>query len=251
MSAVGVIPARYASSRFPGKPLADLGGKPMIQHVYERAAQAGRLQQVIVATDDRRIAEAVRAFGGRVQMTRSDHPSGSDRVGEVAATLDADIIVNIQGDEPFIDPDAIDLAVETLEAHPDAPVATLVRPCDSVEELQSPNTAKVVLDDAGHALYFSRAAIPFYRDETHPANWLKASSYFLHIGLYVYRKAFLLEYITWPPGRLERIEKLEQLRILERGFRIICAKTDYHAICVDTPEDLAQAQQILKEYGVA
>ena len=251
MSAVGVIPARYASSRFPGKPLADLGGKPMIQHVYERAAQAGRLQQVIVATDDRRIAEAVRAFGGRVQMTRSDHPSGSDRVGEVAATLDADIIVNIQGDEPFIDPDAIDLAVETLETHPDVPVATLVRPCDNVEELQSPNTAKVVLDDAGHALYFSRAAIPFHRDETNPANWLNASSYFLHIGLYVYRKAFLLEYTTWPPGRLERIEKLEQLRILERGYRIICAKTDYHAICVDTPEDLAQAQQILKEYGVA
>jgi len=246
-----VIPARYGSSRFPGKPLADLGGRPMIQHVYERARRAQRLQRVIVATDDERIAAAVRAFGGEVQMTRADHPSGSDRVGEVAARLPAGIIVNIQGDEPFIAPEAIDLAVQTLQRHPEAGVATLVRRCRSAAELISPNTAKVVLDANGRALYFSRSVIPFLRDEQNPERQLQAHDYFLHIGLYVYRKPFLLQFLHWPPGRLEQAERLEQLRILERGHTIVCAETEYDGLCVDTPEDLELARKKLKEYSLA
>jgi len=245
--AIGIIPARYASKRFPGKVLAPIGDKPMIQHVYERASRAGSLQQVLVATDDERIARAVKRFGGAWRMTNSGHATGSDRVAEVAREMDADFVVNIQGDEPFIDPGAIDLAVEHLSTHPDASVATLVRPCHSWEELRSPNTAKVVLDERGYALYFSRSVIPFYRDELPAETALKAHRYFLHIGLYVFRRPFLLEYTTFAPTALEQAEKLEQLRILERGYKIICAQTDYESICVDTPDDLERAQQKYRE----
>ena len=248
MVVVGIIPARYDSVRFPGKVLAEIGGKPMIQHVYERVSQAARLDRVIVATDDQRIKQVVEAFGGQAWLTRRDHASGSDRVGEVARQIPADYVVNIQGDEPFIAPAAIDAAVQKLQGRPDAVVATLVRKFTDAEEFLSRNTAKVILDRNDNALYFSRAAIPCMRDEAREASWLAQHDYYQHIGLYVFQREFLLEFISWPEGRLERVEKLEQLRILEHGFRIVCAFTDYESLCVDTPDDLLKAQHFWKEH---
>lgn len=249
-TAIGVIPARYAASRLPGKPLAIIAGKPMIQHVYERAVRAERLQRVVVATDDSRIVDAVQAFGGTVLMTRADHPSGSDRVAEVAVQFDADFIVNIQGDEPFISPHAIDQAVAGLAASPWAQVGTLVTRFASADELRSPNTAKVVLGAGGRALYFSRAPIPFLRDEPESESWLLHHRYYKHIGLYVFRRAYLLEFVTLSVSPLERAEKLEQLRILEHGDAIVCAQTTYASFCVDTPEDLERAQQMSREEAI-
>lgn len=248
---VGVIPARFASVRLPGKPLLTIGDKPLLQHVYERAAQAASLDEVIVATDDRRIFDAARAFGAIARMTRSDHDSGSDRVGEVAAELDAEFVVNIQGDEPFLEPAAIDLAVERLQGCEHVEVATLVCPSKNAESLASRHTAKVVLDENDFALYFSRAPIPCQRDSDDLQEWLSTGLYYEHIGLYVFRKAFLLQYVTWPPTPLEQAEKLEQLRILARGYRIICARTAYQPVCVDTPEDLAIARKLWKEMHLA
>jgi len=248
MAVVGVIPARFDSVRFPGKVLAEIGGKPMIRHVYERASQATRLDRLIVATDDQRIKQVVEAFGGQARMTRRDHTSGSDRAGEVARQIQADYVVNIQGDEPFISPAAIDSAVLKLQGRPDAMVATLVRKFADAAELRSRHTAKVILDRNDNALYFSRAAIPFNREEARQENWLAQHDYYQHIGLYVFRRDFLLEFISWPEGRLERVEKLEQLRILEHGFRIVCAITDYESLCVDTPDDLLKAQHFWKEH---
>ena len=251
MTALGVIPARYASTRFPGKPLALIGEKPMIQHVYEKAIQAETLREVVVATDDARIVEAVQAFGGNVILTRDDHETGSDRLAEVAAQHSEAILVNIQGDEPFISPEAIDRAVAKLVETPQADVGTLVTRFRRVDEFLSANTAKVILDKNDFALYFSRAQIPFFRDCDDPKSWLEKDVYFQHIGLYVYRRDFLLKFVEWPPGRLEHVEKLEQLRVLENGHRIVCAKTEYASFCVDTPEDLEKAQQIWKEQARA
>jgi len=239
LKAVGVIPARYASTRFPGKPLAVLANKPLVQWVYERAKKAKLLSDVIVATDDQRIFDCVKRFGGQVRMTRPDHPSGSDRVAEVARHTDAEIIVNIQGDEPLIAPAAIDLSVELLTKRPADVVGTLVRRLTRPEELGDPNVVKVVLSDDGHALYFSRSPIPHVRGESDPARWpQKYSFYYKHIGLYVFRREFLFQFVEWSPGKLERAESLEQLRILERGVRIAAAITDYEARGIDTPEDL-------------
>lgn len=247
MKVLGVIPARYASSRFPGKPLALLAGKPMVQWVYERALQATRLAQVIVATDDQRIFDCVTGFGGKAAMTRRDHPSGSDRVAEVAQTSDADIIVNIQGDEPFIAPTAIDAGVELLTIHPQEQVGTLVRTLQHASELNDPNVVKVVLADDGHALYFSRSPIPYLRGGSDPARWPQQHSYYKHIGLYAFRRLFLLQFVGWPTGRLERAEALEQLRILERGVKIAVATTSYEAHGIDTPEDLKRLNRSLEE----
>jgi len=239
IKALGVIPARYASMRFPGKPLAVLAGKPVVQWVYERAKKANRLSEVIVATDDQRIFDCVKGFGGNARMTRPDHPTGSDRVAEVARHTDADLVVNIQGDEPLIAPGAIDLAVELLAARPQDQVGTLVRPLSRPEELSDPNVVKVVLAEDGHALYFSRSPIPHLRGGGDPSRWLQLYfSYYKHIGLYVFRRDFLLQFVAWPPGKLECAESLEQLRILERGARIVAAVTDYEARGIDTPEDL-------------
>jgi len=239
IKALGVIPARYASTRFPGKPLAVLAGKPVVQWVYERAKKANRLSEVIVATDDQRIFDCVKAFGGNARMTRPDHPSGSDRVAEVARHSDVDLVVNIQGDEPLIAPEAIDLAVELLATRPHDQVGTLVRPLTRPEELSDPNVVKVVLAEDGHALYFSRSPIPHLRGGGDPSRWLQLNSfYYKHIGLYVFRRDFLLQFVTWPPGKLERAESLEQLRILERGEKMSAAITDYEARGIDTPEDL-------------
>lgn len=246
-TAIGVIPARYNASRLPGKPLADIGGKPMIQHVYERAAHAKTLSGLIVATDDARIFNAVQQFGGRVRMTDAAHPSGSDRVAEVARTTAADYIVNIQGDEPFVSGAVIDAAVEKLHACAVAVASTLVTRFRNLYSFRSANTAKVVLRKDDIALYFSRAPIPYDRDESDLSGWLKKSIYYQQIGLYVFRRDFLLKFVALPIGHLERVEKLEQLRILENGYQIVCAKADTASFCVDTPDDLAAARKLYKE----
>ena len=229
MKAIAVIPARYDSVRFPGKMLANRTGKPLVQHVYERARQAKLPERVLIATDDDRIVRAVKAFGGEVVMTRRDHSNGTSRIAEVAANLDAPIVVNVQGDEPEMEPHNIDLAIETLIKHPECPVATVASPFEADEDQSSPNIVKVVLDSRGRALYFSRAAIPFDRDRA-GVKRLK------HVGLYVYRREFLAQYVTLPPMPLEKAEQLEQLRILENGFSIAVAIGKSRSQGIDTPE---------------
>jgi 3-deoxy-manno-octulosonate cytidylyltransferase (CMP-KDO synthetase) len=233
---LGVIPARYASSRFPGKSVALLAGKPIIQHVFERAGQSRYLSRVVIATDDERIRESALAFGAPAQMTRADHFSGTDRVAEVASTSDADVIVNIQGDEPLIDPAAIDAAVLSLLDDPDVPMGTLKKLIENPDEISNPNVVKVVTDLRGSAIYFSRHAIPYDREG--------AARLYKHIGLYVYRREFLLGYSAMPVGPLERAERLEQLRALENGFPIRVVETDYESLGVDTPDDLARVAEL-------
>ncbi|HYT94169.1 MAG TPA: 3-deoxy-manno-octulosonate cytidylyltransferase [Gemmataceae bacterium] len=230
-----VIPARYASSRLPGKPLLHATGKYLIQHVYERACQS-RAGSVIVATDDERIVEAVRSFGGRVELTRSDHATGTDRVAEVARRLDADVVINLQGDEPLIEPSSLDLLPRLLARDPDADVATLAVPITSVEQWRDPACVKVVCDACGRALYFSRSPIPFVRDglldfEREPSCFLQ------HVGLYAYRRRFLLSLAALPPEPLEELEKLEQLRVLALGRRIHVGVVQHAGRGVDTPAD--------------
>ena len=250
-AAIGVIPARYASSRFPGKPLIDLIGKSMIERVSERASQARSLSRVLVATDDVRIRDAVLAFGGEAVMTPSDLRSGTDRMAFVAQTLDADLFVNIQGDEPLIEPDEIDSVVGLLQKDEAADVGTLVKKIDRVDELESPNTAKVVLDASGFALYFSRSPIPFFRDETDPAEKVRKHAYWKHIGIYSYRRDFLLQVARWGPTPLEAVERLEQLRVLEKGRRIKTAETPFEPVCVDTPEDAERVRELLRRENPA
>lgn len=250
MRVTAIIPARYASTRFPGKPLAEILGKPMIQWVYERTLRSTRVDRVIVATDDARIFEAVCAFGGEAWMTRSDHPTGTDRLAEVAEGIETDIVVNVQGDEPLIDPRMIDLAVTPLVQDVSIPMGTLMTPLASVEEFLNPNVVKVVVDGRGFALYFSRAPIPHPRDhaETLAENFALLGGN-KHIGLYVYRKEFLLAYPSLPATPLENTEKLEQLRALEHGFRIRVMATDLVSQGVDTPEDLERVRDLLARDG--
>ncbi len=227
-----VIPARYASTRFPGKALAELWGKPLIQHVYERALQAGCSNRVIVATDDERIAAAAEGFGAEVAMTAPEHESGTERVAEVAGRIEGELIVNVQGDEPLIDPGAIDAAVAPLAADPAIPMGTLCCPMEDVGELANPNVVKVVVDGEGFALYCSRLPIPCVRD-----GGAEATRY-RHIGLYVYRREFLLELAGLEQTPLEQAEKLEQLRALEHGHQIKVTAVASAWPGVDTPEDL-------------
>lgn len=248
MKAIGIIPARYASSRLPGKPLADLDGRPMIQHVAERVLQAESLSKVIVATDDERILHCVRDFGGEALMTSPDFTSGTDRVAAVAQSMDVDVIVNIQGDEPLIEPDEIDLVVRTVAEDPDADMGTLVTPIRDVEDLTNPNTAKVILDENRYALYFSRSPIPYCRDCPDPADWLNQGTYLKHVGLYSYRKSFLHQFARHAPVLLEKTEKLEQLRAIVMGAKIKVAQTQYDPVCVDTPEDLERVRQLIHAY---
>jgi len=235
---IGIIPARYASKRLPGKPLLDLFGKPLIQHVYERAKGAKLLTDVLVATDDERISSAVSAFGGKAIMTPQTIQSGSDRVAYVARNLPADVIVNIQGDEPLIRPEMIDETVQAVldaeEIHTSTPVKKIASP----EELIDPNVVKVVIDEEGFALYFSRSVLPFLRADADQKIWVKRHDYYKHIGLYVFRKEFLLTFTQWDSSPLEQAEQLEQLRILEHGQRIKCVVTEHDSLSVDTPEDL-------------
>ncbi len=233
VEAVIVIPARYGSTRFPGKPLAPLWGKPLIQHVYERALRSKRCSRVIIATDDARIAAAAAGFGAEAAMTSADHPSGTDRVAEVTRGLDADLIVNLQGDEPLVDPASIDAAVEPLAADASIPMGTLCAPIEQTADLANPHVVKVVVDRAGFALYFSRLPIPFVR------NGRADVRRYRHIGLYVYRREFLLKLASLSPTPLEQAEKLEQLRALEHGHRIRVAVVSKASPGIDTPADLA------------
>jgi 3-deoxy-manno-octulosonate cytidylyltransferase (CMP-KDO synthetase) len=235
---LGVIPARFASSRFPGKALALLAGKPLIQHVFERAGQSRYLRRLLIATDDERIAEAARSFRAPVVMTRSDHISGTDRVAEAASSTDATVIVNIQGDEPLIDPAAIDAATLSLLEDPSLPMATLKKRIENEEEIINPNVVKVVTGLSGNAIYFSRHPIPHGAGPHTP--------HFKHIGLYVYRRDFLLRYSSLPVGPLERSERLEQLRALENGFLIRVVETEYESLGVDTPEDLERVSRLFE-----
>jgi len=237
LAAVAIIPARYESSRFPGKPLAKETGKCLIQHVFDNVKRAKKLGRVIVATDDERIRRAVAEFGGEAVMTRPDHVCGTDRIAEVANGLDEDIVVNVQGDEPEIDPAHIDLLVGLLERDGDCEMATLACPFETVEDAVSPSTTKVVLDAFGRALYFSKAVIPFARDDGGEVK--DPGQYLLHLGIYAYRRIFLLRYSSMPPTRLELTEKLEQLRALENGCRIAVGIVDRGSIGVDTPEEYA------------
>jgi 3-deoxy-manno-octulosonate cytidylyltransferase (CMP-KDO synthetase) len=241
MRILGLVPARYASSRFPGKPLHLIAGKPLLQHVVERCRQARLLTDVIVATDDDRIRAVARQFA-RVEMTSADHPSGTDRIAEVVRRVKCDAAVNIQGDEPLIDPAAIDIAITTLLDDPGCGMATLKKRISTQGEIDNPNVVKVVTAFDGRALYFSRSAIPFNRGG--------AAVYWKHIGLYVYRRELLLGYSSLRPGALEETEKLEQLRALENGIPIRVAETTYETIGVDTPEDLQSVLSLFQDSSI-
>jgi len=235
---LGVIPARFSSTRFPGKVLALIAGKTMLQHVYERAARSTYLTSILIATDDDRVYSAAKNFGARVRMTRSDHLSGTDRVAEAASAVDAEIVVNIQGDEPLIDPAAIDAAILPMVHEPELVMGTLKKRIEDAREITDPNVVKVVTNHAGDAIYFSRCAIPFEREKS------VNTPYFKHIGLYVYQRYFLLAYSALPVGPLEAAERLEQLRALENGLRIRVVETEYESLGVDTPEDLERVTRL-------
>ena len=240
---VVVIPARYASTRLPGKPLVSLAGKPMVQRVYERAKQAQTVHRVIVATDDQRIVDAVRAFGGEARMTRPDHRTGTERIAEVAAHEPGDVFVNVQGDEPLIDPLAIDTAVGALLEEPVAQIATVATPIRHAGDIMDPNVVKTVLDFESNGLYFSRAPVPWVRDTQQKVH----VKYWKHLGLYVFQRDALLEYPTLPQGELEKVEQLEQLRWLENGWKIRVAEVPHDAVSVDVPEDVARVEKFLHE----
>ncbi len=240
---LGVIPARYASTRLAGKPLADIGGKPMIQHTYESALKSKLLHDVIIAVDDERVLEAVKAFGGKSIMTPQEIATGSDRIAFVTRNMPrADIIVNIQGDEPFIQGRMIDEAIEPLLFDKSIYVSTLAKKITTVDDLKSPSIPKVVFDYNNFALYFSRSPIPFVRDAKSNSERLKLADIYKHIGLYVYRREALLNFTELAPTDLEQIEKLEQLRMLENGFKIKIVITESENLAVDTPEDLEKAR---------
>ncbi|MBR1933998.1 MAG: 3-deoxy-manno-octulosonate cytidylyltransferase [Prevotella sp.] len=243
MKFMAIIPARYASTRFPGKPLAVLGGKTVIQRVYEQVSSL--LDEVYVATDDERILQAVEAFGGRAVMTRSDHKSGTDRIEEAAEKIGskADVIINVQGDEPFIQPSQIETLMQLFDA-PETQIGTLGKPFDAMDAVENPNSPKIVVDNRGFALYFSRSVIPFVRGRER-SEWLGEYPYLKHLGVYAYRREVLREVTQLPQSSLERAESLEQLRWLQNGYRIRVGRTDVETVGIDTPEDLARAEAFL------
>lgn len=247
MKIVGIVPARYASTRFPGKPLAPIAGKPLIQHVVEQCRKARTLSEVIVATDDSRIAELAKKIC-RVEMTRADHPSGSDRIAEVAGKISCDAVVNIQGDEPLIDPAVIDAVAGALAQNEMSTAATRIR---NPAELDNPNVVKVVVNAAGRALYFSRRTIPYLREAAggSVSEQLAAFPFLKHLGIYGYRRDTLLRLVKFPVSPLEDAEKLEQLRALENGISIAVVKVEYDSVGVDTPEDVAKVEKILRNHG--
>ena len=238
---VAIIPARYASTRLPGKPLADIGGRPMVEHVYRRAASAVLVETVMVATDDERIATAVTAFGGHARMTRAGHQTGTDRLAEVADTLACDVVVNVQADEPLIEPDMIDAVAACLD-DPTVSMATLRCRIQDAADLEDPHVVKVAVDRDGYALYFSRAPIGLDRTT---GGGPAAPPVYKHIGLYAYRRPFLLALSLLEPTPLERAERLEQLRALEYGYRIMTTETERDPIGVDTPEDLERVRRLV------
>ena len=245
MKFVAIIPARYASTRFPGKPLAVLGGKPVIQRVYEQVSSV--VDEVHVATDDERIRQCVEQFGGHAVMTRSDHKSGTDRIEEAAEKTGttADVIINVQGDEPFIQPSQIKTLMQLFD-NADTQIGTLGKPFDSMEAVLNPNSPKIVTDRQGFALYFSRSAIPFVRG-VEQAEWLTRFPYLKHLGIYAYRRDVLRQVTLLPQSPLEQAESLEQLRWLENGYRIRVGLTDTETVGIDTPEDLERAEAFLNQ----
>lgn len=250
MKITAIIPARYASTRLPGKPLIDMLGKPLIQRVVEQARKA--IDNVVVATDDERIKEAVEKFGGRAVMTSEKCPSGTDRCREAFEKLgeESDVVINLQGDEPFIDPSLITRLGKAFE-DPSTDIATLTVPFPKTatfKDLNNPNSPKIVLDKNGNAMYFSRSVIPFLRDED-PDTWACKHTYYKHIGVYAFRSDVLKEVAALPQGTLEKCESLEQLRWLESGYRIKVIETDHSTIGIDTPEDMAKAIEFIKAHG--
>ena len=249
MKYIAVIPARYASTRFPGKPLAMLGGKTVIQRVCEQVASI--LPEVYVATDDERIFRAVEAFGGRAVMTRTDHKSGTDRIEEAVEKIGtlADVVINVQGDEPFIQPSQVETLMHLFD-NPETQIGTLGKPFETVEAVKNPNSPKIVVDNRGFALYFSRSVIPYIRG-VEESQWLGHYPFLKHLGIYAYRREVLAEVTRLPQGRLEKAESLEQLRWLENGYRIRVGLTDVETVGIDTPEDLSRAEQFLAQRDAA
>ncbi len=243
MKFIAIIPARYASTRFPGKPLAMLGGKPVIQRVYEQAVKV--LPEAYVATDDERIFQAVKSFGGQAVMTRSDHKSGTDRIQEAVEKIhtQADVIINIQGDEPFVQPSQLETLMQLFDA-PETQIGTLGKPFETMEAVENPNSPKIVCDRRGFALYFSRSVIPYVRGKEQQ-EWLQHYPYLKHLGLYAYRREVLHEITQLPQSPLELAESLEQLRWLENGYRIRVGLTDVETVGIDTPDDLQRAEEFL------
>jgi len=239
MERIGVIPARLASTRLPEKILREIAGKPMIQHVWERASKSECLDTVLVACDDERIRKCVKDFGATAVMTSPDHPSGTDRIAEAVKDLDVNVVVNIQGDEPLVDPAMIDELVGVIESEESCTMATLAHAIDDDDEILDPSVVKIVLDQKGYALYFSRAAIPFNRAG-------EQIQYHKHIGMYAYRKSFLMQFVQLPQTQLEKVEKLEQLRVLESGFEIKVGVTELDSVGVDTEKDLEKVEQMIK-----
>ena len=240
MNTLCVIPARFASTRLPGKPLADIAGKPMIVRVYEQAAKATRLTEVIAAVDDQRVYDAVVQNGGNAMMTAKDHPTGTDRLAEVAAAHpEAELIINVQGDEPMIEPALIDELAASFDDDPDLQMATVMSPMANQADIDNPNNVKVVTDKKGYALYFSRSPLPYFREKT-------GMAVYKHIGIYAYKREFLLNYAKMAPTELEQTESLEQLRALENGYKIKVIKTDFHFVGVDTPADLEAVNKAYK-----
>lgn len=244
MKFIGIIPARYASTRFPGKPLALLGGKPVIQHVYEKVAAV--LEAAYVATDDERIYDAVKSFGGQVVITRTDHKSGTDRIEEAIEKIGGewDVVVNVQGDEPFVAKSQLDTICHCFD-DPTTQIATLGKPFESMEAVQNPNSPKIVVDNMGFAMYFSRSVIPYVRGKEE-SSWLTHYPFLKHLGIYAYRKDVLRQVTQLPQSSLEIAESLEQLRWLQNGFKIKVGTTDVETVGIDTPQDLERAEEFLK-----
>uniref|UniRef100_UPI003FF07452 3-deoxy-manno-octulosonate cytidylyltransferase n=1 Tax=Prevotella sp. TaxID=59823 RepID=UPI003FF07452 len=244
MKFIGIIPARYASTRFPGKPLALLGGKPVIQHVYEKVAAV--LEAAYVATDDERIYDAVKSFGGQVVMTRTNHKSGTDRIEEAIEKIGGewDVVVNVQGDEPFVAKSQLDTICHCFD-DPTTQIATLGKPFESMEAVQNPNSPKIVVDNMGFAMYFSRSVIPYVRGKE-KSSWLTHYPFLKHLGIYAYRKDVLRQVTLLPQSSLEIAESLEQLRWLQNGFKIKVGTTDVETVGIDTPQDLERAEEFLK-----
>lgn len=244
MKFIGIIPARYASTRFPGKPLALLGGKPVIQHVYEKVAAV--LEAAYVATDDERIYDVVKSFGGQVVMTRTDHKSGTDRIEEAIEKIGGewDVVVNVQGDEPFVAKSQLDTICHCFD-DPTTQIATLGKPFESMEAVQNPNSPKIVVDNMGFAMYFSRSVIPYVRGKE-KSSWLTHYPFLKHLGIYAYRKDVLRQVTQLPQSSLEIAESLEQLRWLQNGFKIKVGTTDVETVGIDTPKDLERAEEFLK-----
>jgi len=250
MKSIGIIPARYAASRFEGKVIAKIGQKTMIQHVWERAKKSHALDDLIVAADDDRIIKVVESFGGKAVFTSKQHPSGTDRLREITNPLDVDIVVNIQADEPLLHHSMIDNLVDIIKSDKEIVMSSLMKRLDDISDLENPNIVKVVVDKNNFALYFSRSPIPFIRngsEGTGETEWKNTRYFYKHIGIYAYTKDFLFTFANLPQSWLEKQEKLEQLRALENGYRIMMAETKYDTIGVDTPEDLERAKLIINK----